>query len=75
MLSRCVGFGEKSGKCENTAGTKWSPYWCEECNMERLDHISKRLKDLQEQFEAKQSQLKGGDKVACINGISSGGSM
>ncbi len=50
-MKRCIGFGDKSGKCENPPGTKWSPYWCEECNKERLGHISKRMANLQEQFK------------------------
>lgn len=29
--------------CDRPAGTKWSPYWCQPCNAERMDRISKAL--------------------------------
>jgi len=45
-LKQCIGFGDKEGKCNNPAGTKWSPYWCEECNKARLEHISKRFEEI-----------------------------
>ena len=50
---KCVGFGEKEGKCNNKAGTKWSPYWCEECNQKRLEHIEKQLGDYINRLKAK----------------------
>lgn len=30
--------------CENKAGTAWSPLWCFECNVIRMDRISSQLK-------------------------------
>ena len=26
--------------CTRPAGTAWSPYWCQPCNVERMDRIS-----------------------------------
>jgi hypothetical protein len=40
---KCIGFGKYEGKCNNKAGTKWSPYWCKRCNKLRLAHIDKRF--------------------------------
>ena len=32
--------------CDKPAGTAWSEYWCWECNSERLDRVSRQLKEL-----------------------------
>lgn len=32
--------------CGRPAGTWWSPYWCWFCNAQRMDRISKQLKDM-----------------------------
>lgn len=32
--------------CGRPAGTAWSPYWCYEHNVERIDRISMRFYDL-----------------------------
>lgn len=46
------GDSYKTGKpcitpgCNNPAGTAWSPYWCVECNIKRMDRISKSLTGL-----------------------------
>jgi len=45
MTKKCIGFGEFERKCENIAGTKGSPHWCERCNKLRLEHIDKRLQE------------------------------
>jgi hypothetical protein len=38
---KCVEIG-----CNNPAGTAWSPYWCFECNVKRLDKISNQFENL-----------------------------
>ncbi len=43
---QCIGFGKYEKICTNTAGTKWSPYWCERCNKLRLEHIDKQFQEL-----------------------------
>ncbi len=48
---KCIGFGEYEGKCENKAGTKWSPYWCERCNKLRIEHIDKQLTNIKDTLE------------------------
>jgi hypothetical protein len=30
-------------KCNNPAGTAWSPLWCFDCNVKRLKRINKNL--------------------------------
>lgn len=32
--------------CSNPAGTHWSPLWCMECNIKRIDRISGQLEGL-----------------------------
>ena len=40
---KCIGFGAKERVCENEAGTPWSQYWCDDCDADRREHITKRL--------------------------------
>lgn len=40
---RCIGWKETEGKCENQAGTRWTPYWCEECDSRRRAHVMKQF--------------------------------
>ena len=47
---KCIGYGEFEGKCNNIAGTKCSPHWCERCNKLRLDHIDKQLATMRGYF-------------------------
>lgn len=37
--------------CGRPAGTAWSPYWCFECNVERMRRIGNQLRDAIERFE------------------------
>jgi len=30
--------------CARPAGTAWSPYWCFECNIQRINRITRTLK-------------------------------
>ncbi len=32
--------------CNSPAGTAWSPYWCFECNVIRMDRIGKQLEEM-----------------------------
>ena len=43
----------KTGKkcidgCGREAGTAWGPHWCFECNIKRLDGISKQFEKMTE---------------------------
>lgn len=29
--------------CGRPAGTRWSPFWCFECNVERMDRVGAQL--------------------------------
>ena len=31
---------------ERPAGTAWSPYWCYECNVERMKRITKQMEEI-----------------------------
>lgn len=33
-------------RCDRPAGTAWSPYWCFECNVERMDRIDGNLEEI-----------------------------
>jgi len=59
MKPKCIGFGDKEGKCNNPAGTKWSPHWCEECNRKRLDHITNRLEEMNAKFSTPTHKAEG----------------
>jgi len=48
---KCIGFGITEGKCTNKAGTKWSDYWCEECDQVRRDTVRKQLEEIQKHME------------------------
>ena len=37
--------------CNNAAGTAWSPYWCFECNVKRIDGINKSFDKMLAAFE------------------------
>lgn len=39
--------------CEKPAGTAWSPYWCFDCNVERMRRIERQLKAIMERAESK----------------------
>lgn len=42
----CIGFGALKGKCERIAGTRWTPYWCEQCDELRRATITAQLNEL-----------------------------
>lgn len=37
--------------CERPAGTKWSPYWCFECNVSRIKRISIQLNNMMRKWD------------------------
>ncbi len=46
--------GKKCIECKTRpAGTFWSPYWCFECNVKRMDEVERSLMGLQKRFENK----------------------
>lgn len=38
--------GYKCDDCGKPAGTHWGRYWCPQCDVIRINRISKQLKDL-----------------------------
>lgn len=38
--------GRECIACGKPAGTPWGPYWCPDCDVRRLDHISARLDEI-----------------------------
>ena len=49
--TKCQGYGEFKGKCENVAGCPHTPYWCKRCNVIRMDTITKQLEDIVASFK------------------------
>ena len=47
----CIGFGEREGVCEKSAGTPWTPLWCAECDQERRDSITASMAKITAAFE------------------------
>ena len=37
--------------CERPAGTAWSPYWCFEHNVERMERVVRQLTELADRLE------------------------
>ena len=40
--------------CYRPAGTAWSPYWCFECNVERIRRIAGQLDEAVERLKARE---------------------
>lgn len=40
--------------CHNPAGTAWSPFWCFDCNVKRIDRISRQLDEIAERYEGEE---------------------
>jgi hypothetical protein len=45
-MSTCIGYGEFEGKCENAAGTPWTPLWCLRCDKIRRATIGNQLEGI-----------------------------
>lgn len=57
-MKTCIGFGVMEGSCEKPVGSKWnSPYFCQECDEKRIDHITKGMNKLAEKFDLKPVQF------------------
>ncbi len=52
---KCIGYGKYEGKCQNLAGTPWTPYWCKRCDEIRKKTITKSLNDIAAGFENRNS--------------------
>lgn len=52
---KCMGFGEYKGKCENEAGTPWTPHWCMRCDELRREHITKQIDKMLAEMKVKKS--------------------
>ena len=50
---RCIEPG-----CNNPAGTAWSPYWCFQHNVERINRISQQLDAMVKEGEVSARNLK-----------------
>jgi len=56
---KCIGFGEKEGKCGKPISVKYqSPYWCDECEEMRRRHISSQLENMLASFPDKAKEGK-----------------
>ena len=47
---KCYGVPERPD-CTNPAGTSWSPLWCFECNVIRIQRIGDNLNAMLRNFE------------------------
>ncbi len=56
-MSKCVGFGEYKGKCQNKVGEGLIVHWCLHCNKLRLDYISKQFNELDIDFNVTTQKL------------------
>lgn len=51
-MSKCLGYGPYEGKCDNKAGTPWTPYWCPRCDEIRKATITKQLESIAAKMRA-----------------------
>ncbi len=51
---KCLGYGEYENKCENEAGTPWTPHWCERCDKIRRATITEHLEEILTSFDEKE---------------------
>lgn len=47
--AECINRG-----CANPAGTAWSPLWCFECNVKRIDMFGKKFDDMLAEFKKRE---------------------
>lgn len=50
---KCIGYGIYEGKCQNKAGTPWTPAWCMRCDVIRRKTITKQLEGIRDSFSPK----------------------
>ncbi len=55
---KCLGYGEYEGKCQEVAGTRWTPHWCLRCDELRRGTITKQFDALVKRHP---QALEGGD--------------
>ena len=48
---KCIGFGDKEGKCDNKPGTQWSDYWCDDCDADRRVTVRKQLEAIKKHMD------------------------
>ncbi len=51
-MKKCIGFGVKEGKCDNSI-CAYSPHWCAECEEKRRKHIGGCFDSLLGNFDRK----------------------
>lgn len=49
-MTRCIGYGEREGRCESEAGTPWTHLWCMACDEERRVTITKQMEEIRDAF-------------------------
>ncbi len=49
--NRCIGFGDLERKCQNFIDKPRSKFWCQSCEDERRNHITKQMKNLAKSFK------------------------
>jgi hypothetical protein len=54
-MKKCIGYGEFEGKCNNEAGTPWTPHWCDRCDKIRRATITKNLEEILESFDGEKN--------------------
>lgn len=46
---RCFGW-PRGTTCDKKPGTAWGPYWCPDCDKQRMAHLSKQMDALAASF-------------------------
>lgn len=57
----CLGF-PRGYICANKAGCPHTPYWCKDCNVKRMTHISAQLDTIAKAYGLRPSAHEVGDE-------------
>lgn len=57
MGRKCIGYKDTQGKCNNDAGAKLGPLWCDDCNKVRIENIDKQMESMLTGFESDKKEI------------------
>lgn len=53
--TKCIGYGEFEGQCDQDAGTPWTTLWCMRCDELRREMITESLEKICAKFNLRES--------------------
>jgi hypothetical protein len=52
-MTRCIGFGDTVGACENKVDCMANSIWCSSCNAKRMSYLDSQFKILKPQLRSR----------------------